>query len=178
METTEKRQRSKVGVAGSFINQMMANNATLPKVGEGATQLHYSDRTCYEVVEVSEDGKTVKLESLNAVWDKTKPGGMGHQNWVFENTGRFSTVIWRNNAWRTKTRSIVFTKEMIDKAAENGFYSPAAYVYKTDRELHEKIYKGDTWPQTVIEGITREKFEYPAIKLLFGVKDYYYDWSF
>ena len=36
---TEKRQYRKVGVAGGFVNQMMGNNATEPKVGEGATEL-------------------------------------------------------------------------------------------------------------------------------------------
>lgn len=177
METV-KRQKSKVGVAGSFINQMMGNNSTLPEVGKGATQLHYTDRSCFEVVEVSEDGKTVKLEALNAVWDKTKEGGMGHQNWVFEPTGRFTTVVWRNNAWRTKVRSIVFTKEFIKEAEAAGFFAVGAYIHKHKPELHAQIYVNDCWPQTIIEGVTREKFEYPVIKLLFGVKDYYYDWSF
>lgn len=49
----------------------MGNNQTIPVVGEGATSLHYSDRTCYEVIEVSEDLKTVKLEALDAEWDRT-----------------------------------------------------------------------------------------------------------
>jgi len=175
MKTIEKRQRAKVGVSGSFINQMMANNATLPKVGEGATQLHYSDRTCFEVIEVSEDGKTVKLEALDAVCDKTKTCDIGHQNWIFNPTGRFVTVVWRQNAWRIKSRKIVYTKEFVDKAERQGFYAPARALTP---EQHTLIYNNEVWPQSVVEGITREAFEYPAIKLLFGVKDYYYDWSF
>jgi hypothetical protein len=63
---TKFQQRAKVGVAGSFHNQLMSNNATLPEVGKGATELHYTDRTCYEVIEVSEDKMTVKLERLEA----------------------------------------------------------------------------------------------------------------
>lgn len=176
---TEKRQKSPVGVAGNFINQMMANNSSLPEVGKGATELHYTDRSCYEVIEVSADGREVKLESLTARFDPAfgKPQ-MGHQNWILEPTGNFKTVIWRNNAWRTKVRSIVFTDEIQKKATEAGYYAAPMFLYKTDPELHEKIFAGQTFPQTIVEGITREKFEYPAIKLLFGVKDYRYDWEF
>ena len=43
-----KKQSRKVGVAGGFINQMMGNNSTTPKVGEGATILMYSDRESYD----------------------------------------------------------------------------------------------------------------------------------
>ena len=59
---------------------MMSNNISIPEVGKGATQLHYSDRTCYEVIEVSKDGMSAKLEALDAEWDKSLPGGEGHQN--------------------------------------------------------------------------------------------------
>lgn len=70
----------------------MSNNASLPVVGKGATQLHYSDRSCYEVIEVSKDGKTVILEYLEAKWDSTKQGGQGHQNWILEPTGQHKTL--------------------------------------------------------------------------------------
>ena len=36
-----KKQSRKVGVAGGLINQIMGNNSTDPKVGEGATILKY-----------------------------------------------------------------------------------------------------------------------------------------
>ena len=45
MENLILKQKRKVGVAGGFINQMMGNNSTTPIVGEGATILHYSDRS-------------------------------------------------------------------------------------------------------------------------------------
>jgi hypothetical protein len=41
---TTLRQKTKVGVDGSLMNQLMGNNSTLPKVGEGATIMYYSDR--------------------------------------------------------------------------------------------------------------------------------------
>jgi hypothetical protein len=178
MTNSTFKQKSKVGVSGNLINQLMGNNSTLPEVGKGATELHYSDRSCYEVIEVSKDCKTVKLESLDAEWDKSKQGGQGHQNWILKPTGNFITVIWRNNAWRIKVKKIVFTDELIKKAGDNGFFSIGAYLKKCDPELHSEVYKDDCFPSKVINGVTREKFEYPVIKLLFGVKDYRYDWEF
>ena len=38
---TTLRQKTKVGVDGSLMNQLMGNNSTLPKVGEGATIMYY-----------------------------------------------------------------------------------------------------------------------------------------
>jgi hypothetical protein len=89
MTNSNFKQRAKVGVAGSFFNQLMSNNQSIPEVGKGATEMHYTDRTCYEVVEVSEDLKTVRLQYLDAKWDKTKEGGMGHQNWILEPRDQF-----------------------------------------------------------------------------------------
>lgn len=177
------RQKHKVGVAGNFINQIMANNDILPEVGKGATEMHYSDRTCYEVLEVSEDFKTVKLEALNAVIDpeylKSLNGKdcIGHQNWVFEKTGRFCTVVWRNNAWRVKREVVTFTKEYIAKIEEE-MKDKHSYAATLTDEQRKQIYGDDIRPQNVVEGITRKKFEYNKKNLIFGRKDYYYDWSF
>ncbi len=171
METTTKKQKAKL--SGSFHNYLIANNQSIPEVGKGATQLHYSDRTCYEVIEVSEDGKTVKLESLDAEWDRTKEGGQGHQNWILNPTGNFTTVIWRNNAWRIKCRVIHFTKEFTENRLNTNSYAKS--MTESEREA---VYAGDVRPQKVVEGITEVRYEYPKIKLLFGTKDYYYDWSF
>jgi hypothetical protein len=170
---------------GNLINRIMGNNDILPEVGKGATLLHYTDRTCYEVIEVSKDFKTVKLESLNAKIDPeylAKMNGrdvMGHQNWVFEPTGHFSTVVWRHNAWRSKSKVVTFTKEFIamcERNTKKGEY--LAYAKHLTPEQHEQVYGNDVRPQNVVEGITFEKFEYHKLNLIFGRKDYYYDWSF
>jgi hypothetical protein len=171
MEKTFK-QKQRVGVAGSFINQMMSNNNSLPKIGSGATQLHYTDRTCYEVVEVSEDFKKVKLEYLEASANPETVNEMGHQNWILKPTGNFITVIWRNNAWRVKYRTIEITKEFKEKATYCSITSLLT------PEQHKQVYNGDCRPQNVVEGITKESFKYDKINILFGVKNYYYDWSF
>lgn len=106
------KQKSKVGVAGSFFNQLMGNNESLPEVGKGVTELMYSDRHAYEVIEVSDDFKTVRLEELDARFDPAfgEPQ-MGHQNWILEPTGRFKTVVWKWGSWKVKIRRVTFTKE-------------------------------------------------------------------
>lgn len=180
MKTTEKSQRTKVGVAGNLINQLMGNNNSLPVVGKGATEMLYSDRHCYEVIEVSPDGKTVKLEALDARFDPAfgKPE-MGHQNWILEPTGRFINIVWRNNAWRRKVRQVDFTKEFRAEAEANGCgVAVAKYLKEKDPDLLNKVYGDHFMPLNVIPGVTREAFSYPVIKILFGVKDYRYDWEF
>lgn len=174
-ETLERKQTAKVGGAGSFINQMMSNNSTLPEVGKGATEMLYSDRRCYEVVEVSEDGKMVKLEYLNTRWDNTKPGGCGHQNWIHEPSGNYMTLVWRNGAWRQKFRNVEFTDEFRKTIPSTCI---GIYLRRYDPELANKIYGDHIMPFNVIDGITKERFEYPKMNIIFGRKDYYYCWEF
>lgn len=176
---TKFRQKQRVGVAGSFINQMRGNNATLPEVGKGATEMHYTDRTCYEVIEVSDDHQTVKLEVLDAKADLTKTGGEGHQNWILEPTGRFITVVWRRDAWRTRQEVVTFTKAFRDKVeAEQSEKMFPDWRKALGDEQFKEIYGDNIRPVKVVDGITKKKFEYSKISIIFGSKDYYYDWSF
>jgi len=171
METQIKKQRQKVGVAGSFHNQLMGNNSTLPVVGEGATKLHYTDRSCYDVVEVSKDGNRVKLEDLQAKHDATKEGGMGHQNWVFEKTGYFTQLVWRFNAWYVESFVVEFDKN---------FYAEYEKLPRS-KENWDTIIKplfDEFTNLKLVKGKTIRKKQYSKISILFGVRDYYYDWSF
>lgn len=173
-----KTQVKKIGQQGSLINQIMGNNSTEPVVGEWATICHYTDRSVCKVVEVSEDGMSCKVEHYDATADKSvvaegKELPIGHQSWKFHSLGYTSTIVWRQGAWRIKTRSVEFTKEYKEKFPE------VFSISKTlSKEMVEEIYQGRPWPQKVVEGITKEKFEYPKISILFGKCDYYYDWSF
>lgn len=166
METTTFKQTKKVGVAGSFFNQLRGNNTSRPVVGKGATVMHYTDRSCYEVIEVSADGMTAKLEELDARHDSTKPGGMGHQNWILVPTGRFITVSWRHNAWRRRSETVEFTKEFSKQVESRTM---------TTEERKEIFVDGEI---TLIPGKTELKVKWSKISILFGSKDYYYDWSF
>lgn len=170
-KNTMKTQKSPIGVAGSLMNQLMSNNSTLPVVGKGATIMHYSDRSVCEVIEVSEDGLTVKCECLNAIHDKTKEGGIGHQNWIFEPTGNFFTLIWRNGAWRRPCSQIVFEESYYKE------YESQPYSIERWKEFIEPLFNGDTH-LTLVPGKTKIKKSYPKVNILFGEKDYHYDWEF
>lgn len=180
MKNTRFQQKARVGVAGSFFNQLMSNNCSIPQVGKGATEMHYTDRTCYEVVSVSDDLKTVRLEILDAEIDpeylKSLNGKdcIGHQNWILKPTGHFITVVYRYGAWRTKSEVVKFTDEYIEKVGGDG----VALARTLTEEQRLAVYAKDIRPQNVVEGITEKKVEYYKINLLFGRKDYYYDWSF
>lgn len=168
------RQTSKIGVAGLFQNQLMANNSSIPIIGKGATELHYSDRTCYEVIEVSEDLKTVTLEHLEAFLAVGVVSTMmGHQNWILKPTGHFITVQYRGKGWKLRQRVVTFTKEWAEKHP-----SVVALGSTLTPKQREAVYGNRVHPLHVVDGITREKFQYFPISLLFGVKDYHYDWEF
>jgi len=178
MGTANFIQRRKVGVAGSFSNQIMGNNSTIPEVGKGATELMYSDRVCYEVVEVSEDKKTARLQRLKAVWDKSKPGGIGHQNWILEPTENYITVVFRYGSWYTKIKCIKFTKQFLEECSSNGIEYIGRYLRNNNPELANLIYGNEPIPQNIVKGITNEGNVWNKISIIFGQKDYYYDWSF
>jgi hypothetical protein len=169
------KQTKKLSQSGSFFNYLMSNNSSVPVVGKGATIMLYTDRKVAEVVEVSEDGKRVVIEHLNA---KNK-GQFGEQNWEFSPSGNKETIVWRNNAWRREYIQIEFTEEMKQLSMDNG-YSVLVCKYLEDNnpELSEEIYQGQAFPQKVIKGITKAHKMYPKINILFGAKNYYYDYSF
>lgn len=56
-DTNFTQKGKRIGSAGGFFNQLMSHNCSVPVVGQGATELLYSDRYAYEVLEVNEDKK-------------------------------------------------------------------------------------------------------------------------
>lgn len=167
------KQTKKLSGSGSFQNYLLSNNASIPIVGNGATIMHYTDRDCAEVIEVSKDGKTCVIEHLDAIADTTKELGCGHQNWILKPTGRFDTITYRNGSWKVCGEKIVFTNEFKEANKKHFFIADAL----TDEQKNE-IYGDDAWPRKVIDGITRKKKTYDTIRIIFGRKNYHYDWSF
>jgi len=61
-----KQAPQKLGTdTGSVNNWVMSANQSTPEVGKGMTKLGWSDRTAYEVVHVSGDGKTIYVQEYN-----------------------------------------------------------------------------------------------------------------
>ncbi len=156
----------KLPSSGSFFNYLMSNNSSIPVVGKGATIMSYTDRDVAEVMEVSPCGKIVVLESYNTTADRKEGQSlpMGHQCWKHELSGHRSTLVYKWNAWRVVHKKVELIGEW---SARN-----------LDPEMKEKIYQGNIFPQVAIEGYSKKVTEYHKIRILFGVLDYHYDWSF
>lgn len=138
------------------------------KVGTDITMYLWSDRNCYYVTEVI-DEKHIKVKSWVVIADRTKPGGPGHQNWVYFKTHKEAsdylksfglegyidedyeseeeTWVYRYNKWQKMHR---FTEEN----------------YCTDKEKKSLEKKGYYDRYFDLSG-----------KVSFGVRDYYYDWE-
>jgi hypothetical protein len=173
--TTTLKQSQKLSQSGSFFNWLMSNNESVPVAGEFATIMSYSDRDVVKIHSVSDCGKKVRLEVLETIADISQNCAIGHQNWIHKPTGRFYSVEYRRGSWYEVGNTIEFTNEFRNSIPAA---SIACYLQKNNPELFEQIYQGDVWPTTVIEGITKSKKTYNKTRILFGVCDYHYDWTF
>ena len=181
---TEKRQYRKVGVAGGFVNQMMGNNSTEPKVGEGATELMYSDRNPYEVLSVSEDGSECEIRRMRSKI-KNKDGIYGQQEWDFTSTeGESETLRWHpKKGWCRYTETIELQKSLSKKYTDlygwnwNNWVFPNGII---SEDLFEKYEEngGHYGKMKLIKGITKVYKNYSPISIIFGVMEKYYDPSF
>lgn len=164
-----KQKQTKLNQTGSFINWMMSSNSSIPEVGKGATELHWSDRTPYEVLEVANDGKSALIRQYDT--KASQQMQMGDQAWdlIPNEDNEAKWVHWKWNAWRTKHsrwyktdkfwEDLESNKQTMDKeqlqiwldSMENKYNFPEYYEFHT---------------------------EWNVKKLIFGHAEYYYDWSF
>lgn len=72
----------------------MANNSSMPVVGNPATILHYTDRSVVHIASVSEDGKTCTTTSG-------------------------ATYTYRQGAWRQVVEVIDFTPSFLKQCGDN-----------------------------------------------------------
>jgi len=109
----------------------MANNSSIPVVGEGATILMYTDRNAYTVREFNPKTKTVVIQKCNP--KRIDNLGMSDSQCYdyTEHDDYFETVKYRYNNWY-------------------------------------RMYK---CPYT-------EKMQYHKVRIIFGVREEYYDFSF
>src|SRR3989339_659162 len=140
MEALEFKQQMKAGKeTGSLTNHIMGRNATLPKVGEGATILHWTDRSAYEVMEVSKNYKTVVIQKYEA-WRK-----------------RIKTIEYTNE-----------TFELIVKGRKDGTYNDKCDLFKEihDENGEFRFVAGKTIVRTkfskvnIVFGIRQEYYDY------------------
>lgn len=114
---------------GSLTNWMMAGGSTgEPKVGEGATEFCWTDRTTYWVTYVSEDGKQCNIVRAKAV--RTDNNGMSdaqdYRYEHYEKEGEPIRLVFKWGAWRR------FEKNSVEKR-----YPKIAIKFGVMREYHD-----------------------------------------
>lgn len=90
---------------GSLINHLSQRGGVSiqPEVGMGATNLCWTDRHAYTIIEVSKSGKTIKVQADTAI--RTDGYGMTDgQSYRFEPNanGAVYTVRLTKRGWRSK----------------------------------------------------------------------------
>ena len=154
-------------------------------VGDDITMYHWSDRTCYYVTDVINQ-KHIKVKRYHVCADRSKGGGQGHQNWLlfktkkeeheylkqfFPERSEYDDVIkeapeeewvFRYGKWKQAHK---YSPEDLD--AENMFGVKLRDVYFTESDIKKLEAGKDVYKYTDLSGA-----------ISFGIRDYYYDWSF
>ena len=178
------KQTRKVGVSGGFINQMMGNNQTIPKVGEGATILMYSDRNAYEVIWVSPENDKCKIRPMNC---KFIGIGYGDERYSYSSDLEAHEINLEYNYKKNQWQSFGYNIEII-KSLKNKLYKQYGYGWTSylpngltyddliDRSGEEidDYYR----PMKLISGVTKEYKVVNKISIIFGVMEQYRDPSF
>lgn len=175
-----KTQTRKVGVAGGFYNQLMGNNASEPKVGQGATILHYSDRSAYEVIEVATDGNSCIIRAMDCKYTGI---GYGDEQYEYFSNPKNHTMkmvySFAKHCWGEETKRVQFVKSLVNK-----LYNAHGFNWG------EHLPNGLTWEDCVenldgidttyklIKGVTKEYTYFHKTSIIFGVMNEYRDPSF
>lgn len=151
--------------AGSLQNYLMSYNSTVPVVGQYCTELMYSDRRAWKVIEVGDDGLSCTVQLIDVICKDYYAG-------EYEEKGLLNNVMrlnFKKGSWGMDSEVVEFTKEM-DK-----LYNTDYSEYK--RLLKENnVFNGIGEPLNLVTGITRLKNVRSNIKVIFGPKfDFYKD---
>lgn len=139
------------------------------QVGDDITMYLWSDRYCYYVTEVI-DQKHIKVREYEVVADHSKNIGMGHQEWLYFKTRKEA------NAYLNQYFPDTYEENPIESPEEDWVFRYGKWVrmtvftkenYCTERELKSLKKKGYYNRYSELSG-----------KISFGVRNYYYDWSF
>lgn len=175
------RQTQKITASGSFVNWLLSNNETAPIVGEGGTEMMYSDRRAFEVLEVLKGGKEVRIQYYKA--KRTDKNGMSEaQDYEYKDlSGDDVTLVARKLPkggvrWYKKVTKISFDPALTEKADAAGMWE-GDYLVSIGWDQDEVRRSCSPYSGKVIPGITIGKTKTQAVNVVFGVRRSYYDFS-
>lgn len=157
------------------------------KVGTDITTYYWSDRHCKYVTKVI-DQKHIFVRDWEVCADHSKPGGMGHQDWLYFKT-RKEMNQYLNEVYKDDDHMHYDEDPKEPKEEEWAYrYGHWNRVIRFDKALVEEIKKRDGWcrlaPKTDKERLAydegKEIVHYQRISegISFGVRDYYFDWEY
>lgn len=153
-------------VYGSLCNRMAEGrnykgNQTI-EVGDDITMYYWSDRDCYYVTEVV-DQKHIFVKEYEVIADHSKPGGMGHQDWLYFKSRKEANVYL--NEHMSEERIKAYGKYPVEDIKE----APA----------EEWVFRYGKWNRVVgVDDNGKKIYRKLQSNISFGVRDYYYDWEF
>jgi len=157
---------------GSFFNHLMSNSPALPNVKVGATKLHWTDRTAYFVLSVSEDKKQCKIQRAKAI--RADKSGMSEcQDYRYEKDPNNPVIelVYRYNNWYEKFEGVDYTKSF-EKKLNQGLVSEEERksCFGFDEDGYSFLKE--------VQGKTERKARYSKISIDFSGMNEYYDFSF
>lgn len=179
METTFKQTR-KVGVAGSFQNQMMGNNSSRPIVGKGATILMYSDRYAYQVTWVSDCGTKCRINKADMKYIGTSYGDERYE-YIGHSEGLGEEIVWKGTkGWCRVMNDIKYEpkfERLLNKEFGRRWFG--FHADKLAKEMGvDNLFNPDTCRLNLVKGFTKPITRYSSVSIIFGLMDEYSDPSF
>lgn len=158
--------------------------------GDDITMYYWSDQKCYYISKVISD-KEIQVKRYHVCADQTKPGGCGHQDWVyFKSINEMNAYL---NSFKRKDSNgnlIVHRTDFEDEKPETWVFRYGNWVQKItfNQETINQIKARDGWcmlrarnekEQKLLDaGKDVVRYEHLSGKISFGVRHYYYDWEF
>lgn len=137
---------------GSVVNRIfegrILNEDKLIHTGDDINMYYWSDVHCYYVTAV-ENQKRIRVKEYNVCADRTKPGGMGHQDWLYFKTAKEEDAYLRQFGINHNSRE----------------YKEETWVFRY----------GGWWKETAKGKYAKLDGKITVGK---NIKNYYYDWSF
>jgi len=150
---------------GSLFNHLYSRNATIPKVGKGATISRWTDRDAFEVIAWDPDSRVAELKKYINL--KYGPEGYPRPDSYIQLSEHSFKLYYRRNAWRSRIEEIIYVKEFNEK---HGLKSGEVY-----KSLGGEFYEHVLGLKTLIPGVTRKQVTWPTVNVIFGMKDAHYD---
>lgn len=197
-----RRKEIDMTLRGNFTNRLMeGQNFTDREIREGddVTMYLYSDRHCYFVTKVIDQGHLF-IHPYHVCADQSKEGGMGHQNWLYFKTvaemGKYinsvrpdagydenarecgdTEIMLRRGKWKEVVRynldGLKAARELADRESSKGKASEGLVRFFFDRGRLT-----DNEMRKIKDGKEVVKYDSLSGQISFGVRDYHYDWEY